>query len=213
MVEGELRPVDPMMVTRQRIAAMPRRRQLEWAAGNFDPLRLIAEVRGYQPGWVLGATARRRRKSIIPTSCRRSTLPNAPSHRAIAPPCRSLWCRLVKIGVSGLDPQQPQPLPLIEHSFPIGGVDPMAEAAMRLNRSGYNVTVPLAVYDDAGAVVAVFGFALKIAPRLPGWLAQLPGVSAALAAADTRGRSFCSASQPDRRRCLRRRRRSPSLPR
>jgi hypothetical protein len=92
----------------------------------------------------------------------------------------------LKLVSSGLDPQQPRPLPLIEHSFPIGGVDPMAEAAMRLNRSGYNVTVPLAVYDDAGAVVAVFGFALKIAPRLPGWLAQLPLVpSAALAAADT----------------------------
>ena len=48
---GELQPVDPMMVTRQRIAAMPRWRQLEWAAGNLDRLRLIAEVRGYQPGW------------------------------------------------------------------------------------------------------------------------------------------------------------------
>jgi superfamily II DNA or RNA helicase len=49
--DGELQPVDPVMVTRQRIAAMPRWRQLEWAAGNFDRLRLIAEVRGYQPGW------------------------------------------------------------------------------------------------------------------------------------------------------------------
>ena len=49
--EGELRPVDPMMVTRQRIAAMPRWRQLEWAAGDFDRLKLIAEVRGYEPGW------------------------------------------------------------------------------------------------------------------------------------------------------------------
>ena len=51
VAEGELQPVDPMMVTRQRIAAMPRWRQLEWAAGNLDRLRLIAEVRGYQPGW------------------------------------------------------------------------------------------------------------------------------------------------------------------
>jgi hypothetical protein len=92
----------------------------------------------------------------------------------------------LKLVSSGLDPQQPRPLPIIEQYFPIGGIDPMAEAAMRLNRSGYNVTVPLAVYDDAGAVVAVFGFALKIAPRLPGWLAQLPlAPSAALAAADT----------------------------
>ena len=49
--DGELQPVDPVMVTRQRIAAMPRWRQLEWAAGNLDRLRLIAEVRGYQPGW------------------------------------------------------------------------------------------------------------------------------------------------------------------
>ena len=68
----------------------------------------------------------------------------------------------LKLVSNGLDPQQPRPLPLIEQSFPIGAVDPMAEAAMRLNReSGRNVTVPLAVYDDAGNVVAVFGFALK----------------------------------------------------
>ena len=40
----------------------------------------------------------------------------------------------LKLVSSGLDPQQPRPLPLIEHSFPIGGIDPMAEAAMRLNR-------------------------------------------------------------------------------
>ena len=52
VAEGELRPVDPMMVTRQRIAAMPRWRQLEWAAGDFDRLKLIADVRGYDPGWV-----------------------------------------------------------------------------------------------------------------------------------------------------------------
>ena len=49
--EGELHPVDPMMVTRQRIAAMPRWRQLEWAGGDFDRLKLIAAVRGYDPGW------------------------------------------------------------------------------------------------------------------------------------------------------------------
>ena len=48
----------------------------------------------------------------------------------------------LKLVSSGLDPQQPRSLPLIEQSFPIGAVDPMAEAAMRLNReAGHNVTV------------------------------------------------------------------------
>ena len=105
----------------------------------------------------------------------------------------------LKLVSSGLDPQQPRPLPLIEQSFPIGGVDPMAEMAMRLNReAGRNVTVAPAVYDDVGAVVVVFGFALKIAPRLPGWLAQLPlAPSAALAAADT-GWAIFLLSEPTR---------------
>ena len=94
----------------------------------------------------------------------------------------------LKLVSNGLDPQQPRPLPLIEQSFPIGGVDPMAEAAMRLNREpGRNVTVPLAIYDDAGDVVAVFGFALKVAPRPPGWLAQLPLAPTAALVADKTG--------------------------
>ena len=94
----------------------------------------------------------------------------------------------LKLVSNGLDPQRPRPLPPLEQSFPIGGIDPMAEAAMRLNREpGRNVTVPLAIYDDAGDVVAVFGFALKVTPRPAGWLAQLPLAPSAALVADKTG--------------------------
>jgi superfamily II DNA or RNA helicase len=51
VVEGELEIVDPREILRRRLAAMPLFRQREWAKGDYDRLRLIADLRGYKRGW------------------------------------------------------------------------------------------------------------------------------------------------------------------
>jgi hypothetical protein len=50
---GRYRPggADRQQLTRQRVAAMPRCRQLRWAGADYDRLELVRELRGYRPGW------------------------------------------------------------------------------------------------------------------------------------------------------------------
>ena len=51
VLEGDLELVDRGAVLRRRIAALPRWQQLRWAGVDPDRLRLVAEIRGYLPGW------------------------------------------------------------------------------------------------------------------------------------------------------------------
>lgn len=51
VLEGDLVAVDRAAVLRRRIAALPRWRQLQWAGVDPERLRLVAEIRGYLPGW------------------------------------------------------------------------------------------------------------------------------------------------------------------
>ena len=51
VADGDLEIADQVSVTRRRIAALPRWQQLRWAGTDPDRLRLVAEIRGYQPGW------------------------------------------------------------------------------------------------------------------------------------------------------------------
>lgn len=93
----------------------------------------------------------------------------------------------------GLDPVKPHPLPATEQCFAVGGLDPMLDQAVRLNREpGRNLELPFAVFADRGEALApaeaevagLFGFAVELV-REPGWLSKVPfAPSAALAAGD-----------------------------
>jgi DNA repair protein RadD len=50
-VAGDLVPADPAEILRVRIGAMPLFRQREWAGADYERFKLIAELRGYRPGW------------------------------------------------------------------------------------------------------------------------------------------------------------------
>ena len=91
----------------------------------------------------------------------------------------------LRLSSGGLDPTRPRPLAPVAQNFTVGAVDPMTEAAARLNReAGRNVMVPFALFDDAGAVRAVLGFSFALV-RAPGWMAMLPyAPSGAIAAGD-----------------------------
>lgn len=50
-VPGDLEIADPAALLRLRVGRMPRWHQRQWAGTDYDRLKLIAEIRGYAPGW------------------------------------------------------------------------------------------------------------------------------------------------------------------
>jgi superfamily II DNA or RNA helicase len=58
---GRLVEADPAVMQRLRLRAMSRARQLRWAGGDYQRLKLIGELRGYHPGWAGYELERRKR--------------------------------------------------------------------------------------------------------------------------------------------------------
>lgn len=50
-VPGDLELADPAVILRVRLERMPLFQQRAWAGADYERLRLVAEIRGYQEGW------------------------------------------------------------------------------------------------------------------------------------------------------------------